>query len=51
MKQVILKGKVLFLILVDIATLILIVFLCPKQDGYIWNIWFPEIELEVLGLI
>lgn len=32
MKQVIVRGKVHFFILVDITTLILIVFLCPKQD-------------------
>lgn len=37
MKQVLLKGKVLFLILVDIVTLILIVFLCPEQDEMLFE--------------
>lgn len=37
MKQVILKGKVLFPILVDIATWILIVFLYSKQDRLLFE--------------
>lgn len=52
MKQVIVKGKVLFLILEDISTLILIVFFMSKTGWIIvWNIWFSEIKVDTLELI
>lgn len=51
MKQVILKGKVLLLIFIDIPTLILTVFLCPKQDELLFETFDSlKIKLETLGL-
>lgn len=49
MKLAILKGKVLFLILIDIATLNSnCLFLFKTGWIVIWNIWFPEIKVEIL---